>query len=298
VFTGRAVRMLAFITALLLLAAWTPAGAQDQTAAAVAALRAGHAALAGELAHNAFGRPLHLDSKQVDGDVSGEIHAVLEHPFARLRSALATAEHWCDVLILHINTKQCRAAGGPPANQLILHIGTKRWQSLESAQRVVFDFHPVANSTDYLRIELHADKGPLGSSNYRIVLEAIPLEAGRSFIHLSYAYAYGLAGRLAMQGYLSTLGSGKVGFTVIGTAGGKPVYIDGVRGVIERNTMRYYLAIDTYAGTIDAAPRELPDLRLRRWFTAAEQYPRQLHELDEAEYLDTKRKEIERQRGT
>lgn len=289
--------MLVLTTALLLLAVWTPAGAQDQTAA-VAALRARHAALAGELAHNAFGRPLHLDSKQVGGDVSGEIHAVLEHPFGSLRTALGTSERWCDVLILHVNTKQCRAQGGPPADQLALYIGSKRWQALEWAQRVVFDFHAIADSADYLRIELHADKGPLSTSNYRIVLEAIPLEAGRSFIHLSYAYAYGLAGRLAMQGYLSTVGSGKVGFTVVGTAGGKPVYIDGVRGVIERNTMRYYLAIDAYLGTIDAAPRDLPDVRLRRWFAEADQYPRQLHELDEAEYLDTKRREIDRQRGT
>jgi hypothetical protein len=288
----RVLRALAWV----LLACTTAAGAQDLAAAN--ALRERHAALRDELAHNAFGRPVHLDSKQVDGDLSGEIHAVLEHPFARLRSALGTTEHWCDVLILHINTKQCRAAGGPPANQLVLFIGSKRWQALESAQRVAFDFHVIANSADYLRIELHADKGPMSSSNYRIVLEAIPLEAGRSFIHLSYAYAYGLAGRLAMQGYLSTVGSGKVGFTVIGTAGGKPVYIDGVRGVIERNTMRYYLAIDAYAGTIDAAPRDLPDVRLRRWYAEADQYPRQLHELEEAEYLDTKRKEIERQRGT
>jgi hypothetical protein len=293
------VRILALTTALLLLAVWTPVGAQDRTAAAVAALRAQHAALAKELSQNAFGRPVHVDSKQVDGDLSGEIHAVLDHSFPKLKSALGSIDHWCDVLILHVNTKQCRVAGGPPANQIVMYIGSKHWQSLESAQRVVFDFRPVASSADYLRIELHADKGPLSSSNYRIVLEAIPLDAGRSFIHLSYAYSYGLAGRIAMQGYLATVGSGKVGFSVVDRTGdGKPVYVDGVRGVVERNTMRYYLAIDAYVGTIDAAPRDLPDVRLRRWFAEAEQYPRQLHEIDEAEYLDMKRKEIDRQRGT
>jgi hypothetical protein len=291
--------MLALTTALLLLAARTPAGAQDQTAAAVAALRAQHASLATELSQNAFGRPVHLDSSESGGNLNGDIHAVLDHPFSKLKSALESIDHWCDVLILHTNTKQCRASGGPPPDQLVMYIGRKRWQSLESAQRVVFDFHVRANARDYLRIELHADKGPLSSSNYRIVLEAIPLESGQSFIHLSYAYTYGFAGRLAMEGYLSTIGRGKVGFSVVGHAvDGKPVYVADVRGVIERNTMRYYLAIDAYVGTFDAAPGELPDVRLRRWYAATEQYPRQLHEVSEGEYLDMKRKEIERQRGT
>jgi hypothetical protein len=61
--------------------------------------------------------------------------------------------------------------------------------------------------------------------------------------------------------------------------------------------MRYYLAIDTYLDTFDATPREQLDRRLRQWFAATEQYPRQLHEVDEPEYLDMKRKEIDRQRG-
>ena len=290
--------MLALLTALLL-AAWTPAGAQDQTAAAVAALRAQHAALAKELSQNAFGRPVHLDSSQSGGDLNGDIHAVLDHPFSKLKAALDSIDRWCDVLILHINTKQCRAAGGPPPDQLVMYIGGKHWQSLESAQRVVFDFHVRASARDYLRIELHAAKGPLSTSNYRIVLEAIPLESGQSFIHLSYAYTYGFVGRLAMEGYLGTLGRGKVGFSVVGhTPDGKPAYVADVRGVIERNTMRYYLAIDAYVGTFDVAPGALPDVRLRRWYEATEQYPRQLHDIPEAEYLDMKRKEIERQRGT
>jgi hypothetical protein len=280
----------------LLLAGVTPAGAE--TIPAVNALRSQYAALQNDLSHNAFGRPLHLYSEQVAGDLSGEIHAVLEHPFARLNAALDGAQNWCDILILHINTKQCRTAGASPASTLEVHIGTKHWQPLRSAQRIVFDFRVRADTADYLRVELHSEQGPLGTRNFRIVLEAVPIDAGRSFIHLSYAYNYGLAARLAMQGYLGTVGSGKVGFSVVGkTAGGKPIYVDGVRGVVERNTMRYYLAIDTYVATFDAAPGEQVDGRLRRWFAATEQYAHQLRELDEAEYLQMKRREIDRQRG-
>jgi len=52
-----------------------------------------------------------------------------------------------------------------------------------------------------------------------------------------------------MKMYLATTGSGKVGFTMIGDPSGlRPEFIGGVRGAIERNTMRHYLAIDAYLG--------------------------------------------------
>ena len=81
-------------------------------------LRARHAALADELAHNAFQRPIHLESSQTSGDLKGEVHAIVEHPFATLENALKSADQWCDILILHLNVKHCRASGGPPANAL------------------------------------------------------------------------------------------------------------------------------------------------------------------------------------
>jgi hypothetical protein len=115
-------------------------------------------------------------------------------------------------------------------------------------------------------------------------------------MHLTYSYTYGLAGKLAMQAYLATIGSDKVGFTVIGKeADGAPEYIGGVRGVVERNTMRYYLAIDSYLGAVTAPPRHRLEKRLQSWFAATEQYPRQLHELGKADYLDMKRSEYLRQ---
>ena len=73
-------------------------------------------------------------------------------------------------------------------------------------------------------------------------------------MHLSYSYGSGVAGRLAMQGYLATAGADKVGFTVTGRDGsGQPIYIGGVRGAIERNAMRYYLAIDAHLASLQRA---------------------------------------------
>jgi hypothetical protein len=128
-------------------------------------------------------------------------------------------------------------------------------------------------------------------------VEAIPLDAQHSFLHMSYAYGYGFAARMAMQGYLSTVGSGKVGFSVVGQRDGQPVYVDNVRGVVERNTMRYYLAVDAYLDSLSAPPQERQERRLRQWFAATERYARQLHEVDQADYLAMKRKEIARQQA-
>jgi hypothetical protein len=102
----------------------------------------------------------------------------------------------------------------------------------------------------------------------------------------------GLTGRLALQTYLTTTGRAKVGFTVLGKPGnGPPQYIDGVRGLVERNTMRYYLAIVAYLESTQTAPEMQLEKRLRNWFTAVERYPVQLHEMNWQEYVDMKHAE-------
>ena len=99
-----------------------------------------------------------------------------------------------------------------------------------------------------------------------------------------------------MQVYLGTIGRYKVGFTVAGTQpDGQPLHIGGMRGVAERNTMRYYLAIEAFLGAVSAPPQERLEQRLREWFAANERYPQQLHEMEQAEYLAMKRKEYSRQ---
>ena len=76
---------------------------------------------------------------------------------------------------------------------------------------------------------------------------------------------------------------------------GEPLYIGGIRGLVERNTMRYYLAIDAYLGSLSAPAAEQPERRFAAWFDATERYPRQLHEVDRDAYLRMKRSEYRRQ---
>jgi hypothetical protein len=286
----RAVALAAFIACGLVGA--PPAQAQD-----AAALRAKHDSLTEKLANNPFKQPLVLESAQSAGDLKGDVYAVVDQPFSAVGPALQGMDHWCELLILHLNVKNCSFAGKPPAEVLSLVVGRKFDQPLDEGYKVDFAYAMPAASADYLRVQMAAETGPLSTRNYRLALEAVPLDAKRSFIHMSYSYAYGTAARLAMQAYLSTAGREKVGFSVTGkTEDGKPIYIDGVRGVVERNTMRYYLAIEAYLGSLAAQPGEQQERRLRDWFAATERHARQLHEMEREEYLTMKRRELQRQR--
>jgi hypothetical protein len=260
------------------------------------ALRTKYLALRDTLSHNQFQLPLNLDSSQTSTDLKGDIYALVDYPFATVSTALQGATRWCDILILHLNVKYCRQSADKPGSNLTVYIGRKTEQSLDIAPRMEFEYRVGSNSSDYLQIFLDADKGPFGTKNYRFVLEAIPLKDGGTFIHLSYSYAYGFTAKLAMQSYLKTLGSDKVGFTVIKKLpDGKPLYVSGIRGALERNTMRYYLAISAYLGALSTPPQQQLEKRLRDWFASTERYPLQLHDLEQSEYLDMKRKEYKRQ---
>lgn len=239
---------------------------------------------------------LHLASSEGAAGVSGEVHAVVDHAFLTAGAELAGAAQWCDVLILHLNTKYCRAASDAAGTMLHVRIGKKHDQPLEEAYRVDFAYRVAARTGSYLKVTLSAGEGPLGTSDYRIVLEATPAGEGRTLIRLAYSYAYGLAGRLAMQAYLGTVGRDKVGFTLAGTRGdGQPRYIGGMRGVVERNAMRYFLAIEAFLGALSVAPPARVEKSLRDWFAASERYALQLHEMQRDDYLAMKRREYSRQ---
>lgn len=261
-----------------------------------ATLRAAFDALKADPGHGQFGRPLYLDSTEGANDVSGEIHALVDHSFATTTSALVKPAHWCDVLILHLNVKYCRPANTGRGSVLQVSIGRKHDQPIDEAHRLNFAFRVVAETAAFLQVWLHADEGPFGTRDYRIVFEATPADDGRTVIRLSYSYAYGMAGRLAMQAYLGTLGRDKVGFTVVGrSSGGEPRFVGGMRGVAERNAMRYYLAIESFLGARASPAPARMEKSLRDWFAASERHPRQLHEMGQGEYLAMKRKEYLRQ---
>jgi hypothetical protein len=272
------------------------AHADDADANAAASLRAKYDGLQNRLSRNQFQKPLYLDSSETSDSVTGDIYARMDYPFATVRAALNNPGGWCDILILHVNTKYCRASSGSQGAVLNVSIGAKYDEPLEKAYRLDFAYRVAAQTANYLQVRLNADAGPFRTRDYRIVFEAVALESGLTFIHFSYSFSYDLVGRLALKVYLATIGRNKVGFAVVGTqSDGQPLYIAGLRGLAERNTMRYYLAIEAFLGAVSAPLQERLEKSLRAWFAAIERYPRQLHEMEQGEYLDMKRKEYLRQ---
>jgi hypothetical protein len=280
----------AFVAVALSLSFSPAAFGQD-----AATLKARYTSLQDKFANNQFGRPLVLESKETSGDLKGDVYAIVDYPYATVQQALVSAEHWCDILILHLNVKGCKASAATPRT-IALNVGRKFDQPIEDAYLLNFNYRVATSTADYLQVLLSADEGPLSTKNYRIQVEAVPIEAKRTVIHMSYAYGYGFAAKMATQTYLSTIGSAKVGFTVVDKKpDGKPVYQTGVLGLLERNTMRYYLAIDAYLSAYGLPAAEQPEKRIRAWYASTERYAQQLHEMDQTEYLDMKRKEMRRQ---
>ena len=98
-------------------------------------------------------------------------------------------------------------------------------------------------------------------------------------VHMHYGYSTGAMSQMAMKTYLSTSGAEKVGFS---SENGK--LVGGTRGVIERNAMRYFLAIDAYLDTLGKPVTA----RLDKWFGSTEKYAKQLREMSREEYLAVK----------
>jgi hypothetical protein len=266
---------------------FTGTAAAMETTSGAAALRASYAALRSEIEKKKFGEPLHLQSTQGSNTLRGDVHALIVYPFEKVQTALGDPKNWCDILILHPNVKRCRlnSIGAPAEPSMTVNLGSANLA-------VQFAYKAAAATTDYLDVRLHSSTGPFGTSDYRIRVEAAPMDAQHTILHLGYSHAYGVRAKLAMEAYFSTLARGKVGFTVIDkNAQGGPVYVSGLRGGLERNAMRYYASVESYLHALSAPPQQQLERRLRRWFAYTERYPLQLQE--ETGYLDVKRKEAQ-----
>lgn len=236
-----------------------------------------------DLAASPFRRPMLLKSSDTSGGLRGDVYAIVDQPISTLTTLLGTPTQWCETLLLHINNRKCTVAGGAAGEDITLSVVRKYDQPVENAFRLPFAFNLIDKTAQHLEVRLTATAGPLGTSNYRILVEAVPADAAHSFLHFSYSYEENFMARTALQAYLATFGRSKVGFTIIGqTPEGAPEYVGGTHGLVERNAMRYFLAVDAHVAAKD------PDGARNAWFSGSENYPRQLHEIDRATYLGLK----------
>jgi hypothetical protein len=138
----------------------------------------------------------------------------------------------------------------------------------------------------------------MGTAHYAIDIQAIAVDSSESFVHLSYAVELGFVARTLLHTYLATIGRNKVGFTrrANGTPQ-PPQYIGGIAGVVERNTMRYFFALESYMAYRDAPAEQRFVRSMHRWFDFTLKYKRQLYEIDRPTYIAQKTHEHRNQRA-
>jgi hypothetical protein len=283
--------MLSVAVALIL--CMEPCHAQE--GAAGTALLATYRSALPEIEASPFGVPLLLHSEGRDSRTRGEVLGIIDQPYPLVAHLLEQPCSWCDIALLHLNTKACTWSSSGEQDLVTLFTGRKHYQAPQEAQQIQYLFSS-SRLPEFLKVSLTAEQGPLGTNDYQIIAEAVPLEGERTFLRFQYAYSHGLRARLAMQAYLTTLGRGKEGLSTEGRdEQGNPVRTKGFRGVIERNALRYFYAIQA---VLDAL--RLPDDRRMidaagTWFELTERHP-QLHEIPREEYLAHKTREIEASR--
>jgi hypothetical protein len=246
------------------------------------------------LTRSVFNPPLVLESQEQAQRVTGDIYGSVNFRFAQLLPLMQDPQRWCEILLLLSNTKRCQTQREGNTSFLLVHVGGKGEEKVSPDAATRFDFEVNQQSKDYLDMLLSANSGPMGASRIHIHAEGVAVSDSASFLHLHYSYDTGWLARSAMAIYLETLGRGKVGFTPIPGEAGTPVtYIGGVRGVIERNVMRYFMGLNCALTHAESPPAQRFPAMATCWYNAEEQHPLQLHEMERDEYLTMKAHEYQ-----
>ncbi|MCJ7772395.1 MAG: hypothetical protein MUP22_04590 [Desulfobacterales bacterium] len=249
-----------------------------------------------QLFEHTSGLPIYIESFDENNVLKGDVFSIISHPFSSVSNALIDPTNWCDISLLHLNIKACTFKKEENTQKLTIYSGRKFYQPPEDALVLEYQFQVLDNQPNYFKILLTADSGPMDTSDYRIELEAIPLKGKKTFTRFSYTYKYGIVAQTAMEGYLTTLGRNKIGFSIIGQdENNDPVYINGTRGAIERNSVRYYFAIQAYLDTLKLPEKNRFEQRIQLWYSFTDRFKNQLYELPREDYISSKKLEYQNQ---
>lgn len=248
------------------------------------------------LGKSGFGLPVLVESLERDDRAHVDVYGIFNYPFDSVADALKVPAHWCDIVSISPNVKACthREQGGD--RLLTMYVGRRTYKTPEDSRQVVSRFRIAEQRDGYLDIMLTADSGPYGTRNYRMRFKAVPVAGGRTFVHVSFAYSESAALRMAEKAYFATLGRDKVGFTVTGTdENGKPVHVGGRRGAIERNTVRYYFAIQSFLKMLRLPAEQRFTRSIGEWYDLTARYRNLDFGMDKKDYLTIKARERKNQ---
>ena len=243
-----------------------------------------------ELANTTFGVPIHIETFSPHRKIHCHVYGIIDQKFQPFSSVMLNPKNWCEILLLHTNIKSSvMKTDKNNGVSLTIYCGRKFYQPPEDTYSLDLKYDVLDEKRDYFHLRLSGEKGPFHTRNYRINLDAAPLSEQQSVIHLSYEYDSGITMKNALKLYYATLGRKKVGFSVVGrNKQGNPIFVKGNQGLIERNSVRFYFAIQAFMETYGFQDDVRFNKRIHRWYDLVRQCPRQLYELPEKEYIENK----------
>jgi hypothetical protein len=252
--------------------------------------------LEAKLAKSPLILPIYLESIVDSSSSAGSIYGIIDHPFEMIKKELLAPPNWCDIVLLHTNIRACTYADIDKNWLLTLYNVNLFYQPLSEADRLVFSYRVISNTAAYIEIVLTAADGPFHTRDHSFRLRAAPLNSGRTFMHVSYSYQYNSVAYLAMKSYFALFASGRAGFTITGRdEKNNPLYVSGIKGAIERNVMRYYLALMAFFDSFSSPEGQRYEKRINAWYDLSSRYKRQFPEIRREEYLEFKRADLKTQ---
>ncbi len=245
-----------------------------------------------ELEKSTLSIPFYIESSVTKDASNVDIYGAINYPFGLLKKEFLVPTNWCEILLPHTNVRACTYKKVKDTWLLNIYDVHEFSEPLEDAYEMKFEYRVSELQPRYFEISLTAHEGPFHTKEHRFEVEAIPLDEGRTFIHLRYSFGYSTWGYLLVK----LFGGGKTGFSVIGTdSDGNPVYVGGLRGSVERTVVSYYLAVLAYMDTLKIPAEQRFEKRIGQWYDLAGRYKKQLLEMKKEEYFTYKRQDLKSQ---
>lgn len=229
--------------------------------------------------------PFFIESSVNKNASNVDIYGTIKYPFEMVQNELLVPTNWCEILLPHINVRACTYKKVNDTWLLNIYNVNKLSEPLEDAYQMKFEYRVSGLQPVYFDIALTAHEGPSHTKDHQFGFEAIPLGKKITFIHLRYSFGYSALGYFLMK----IFGGTKIGFSIIGTdSAGNPVYVEGLRGTVERDVVGYYLAILAYLDTLKAPSDQRFERQISQWYDLTARFKKQLLEMKKEKYLTYK----------
>jgi hypothetical protein len=245
-----------------------------------------------ELEKNSGPFPFYIESSENKNAAHVDIYGTIKYPFEMVQKEFLVPTNWCDVLLPHPDVRACTYKKVIDTWLLNIYNVDKSSELLEDAYQMKFVYRVSVLQPVYFDIVLTAHEGPSHTRDHQFRLEAIPLEKNITFIHLRYSFGYSALGYFLMK----IFGGSRIGFSITGTDSvGNPIYVEGLRGSVERYVVSDYLAIVAYFDTLKAPPDQRFEKRISQWYDLMAGFKKQLFEITKEKYLKYKSWDLENQ---